>query len=366
MSTRQSGMRGSVEQALRMVDLSEAALAAGSLEEFAKAALPVVAEMGRSDWSVLYVVDSQLPRLGFYQHGLAGERVDEIEKLCAEHFKQLSDQTDRQSVSVSADAAGTMGENLILYALRSEAKCVGLLGLRASEATAESAFLDRVLSLLASGVCQLIEREKSKMQLTYLNTYLNVSSLLAQALDLHESLEVALQCCMEEVSAEAGSVLLLDEEKEKLRFYNVEGPAKQVLMTATFPADRGLAGAILRTQESEVINDVRNDPRFYGQIDSESGFTTRNMIAMPLTAGQEPIGVLEVLNKADGGSFTEEERLVLLSIAEEIAFAIRNAKLFDYVVNSYCKQRQGQSSCKGCKRPLGSWTPCVKYRETGV
>jgi hypothetical protein len=27
------------------------------------------------------------------------------------------------------------------------------------------------------------------------------------------------------------------------------------------------------------------------------------------------------------------------------------------------KQPQGQNSCKGCKRPLGSWTPCVKYRK---
>jgi hypothetical protein len=32
-------------------------------------------------------------------------------------------------------------------------------------------------------------------------------------------------------------------------------------------------------------------------------------------------------------------------------------------VKSYCKQRQGFHSCEGCQRPLGSWTPCVKYRQ---
>ena len=90
------------------------------------------------------------------------------------------------------------------------------------------------------------------------------------------------------------------------------------------------------------------------------------MIVIPLVAGKERVGVLEVLNKTDGGNFTEEERLLLLSFSEEIAFAIRNAKMFEYVVNSYCKQRQGQLSCKGCKRPLGSWTPCVKYREASL
>jgi hypothetical protein len=58
--------------------------------------------------------------------------------------------------------------------------------------------------------------------------------------------------------------------------------------------------------------------------------------------------------------------MLLLSIAEEIAFAIRNAKTFEYVASTYCKQRQGQGSCKGCKRPLGSWTPCIKQQETGI
>ena len=40
--------------------------------------------------------------------------------------------------------------------------------------------------------------------------------------------------------------------------------------------------------------------------------------------------------------------------------------MFEVVVKSYCKQRQGLNTCKGCKRPLGSWTPCVKYREASI
>jgi hypothetical protein len=90
------------------------------------------------------------------------------------------------------------------------------------------------------------------------------------------------------------------------------------------------------------------------------------MIVISLSAGEEKIGVLEVLNKVGGVPFYEEERLMLHNIAEEIAFAIRNGKMFEVVVKSYCKQRQGLNTCKGCKRPLGSWTPCVKYREASI
>ena len=170
---------------------------------------------------------------------------------------------------------------------------------------------------------------------------------------------------MESVSAEAGSVLLLDDEKEFFYFYQVEGTSKPVLLEKMFPSDQGLAGSVLQGQRSEVVNDVYNDPRFYDRIDSMTGFQTRNMIAIPLIAKEEPIGVLEILNKT-GGPFTELDHLLLLPVAEEIAFAIRNAKLFEYVVNSYCKMRQGQRSCQGCKRPLGAWTPCVEYRKTSM
>jgi|GEM_PF-4263770 hypothetical protein len=200
----------------------------------------------------------------------------------------------------------------------------------------------------------------------YLNTYMTVSSMVAQCLDPHELLEAVLNVVMETVSAEGASVLLLDEDQANFRFYGIEGPAKQCLMSVHFPADKGIAGIVVQTQRSEVVNDVQQDPRFSKRFDSKYSLVTRNLIAIPLTAGEEKIGVMEVVNKAGGEPFTDEERLLLDSIAEEIAFAIRNAKIFEYVVNSYCKQRQGQMSCKGCKRPLRSWTPCVKYLEKGL
>jgi transcriptional regulator with GAF, ATPase, and Fis domain len=89
------------------------------------------------------------------------------------------------------------------------------------------------------------------------------------------------------------------------------------------------------------------------------------MIAIPLVVKKEPVGVLEILNKTEG-PFTEDDHFLLLSLADEIAFAVRNAKIFEYVVNSYCKMRQGQRSCEGCKRPLGAWTPCIEYRKTSM
>jgi GAF domain-containing protein len=349
-----------------LAELAEAALAAEGLDDLARRVLPVFAAAAQSPSAFLYVADPRLPAPRFFQHGLAPAAAARVEALCGERFDRLSVSAGAQPLSLSASAGG--GESFTLHPLRAGERAVGLAGLAAKEpprpGSTEAA--PRCLRLLADAVGSLVRRAESQRQLWHLTTYLTVSSMLAKSMDLPELLEIALHCSMEAVSAEAASVMLLDEEKENFRFYQAAGPAKPALTALTFPAEKGVAGAVLQTQRSEVINDVASDPRFYGKIDSTSGFRTRNMIAVPLTAGGERVGVLEVLNKAEGGAFTKDEELLLVSIAEEIAFAIRNAMLFEYVVNTYCKQRQGQMSCKGCRRPLGSWTPCVRYREAGV
>lgn len=369
MSAAESRPWPPVEEALRLVvELARMSLMAENFEDLAERMLPGIAIVMQSRSALLYISDSRLTAPCFFHRGFQPGAAPEIENLCAEQFNQISSQADRQPVSVSVSPAWESAADLVLHPLKVEDGCIGLMGLTTHENAPPTlpGLLERLLPLLANTISHLAEHAKSERQLSHLNAYLTVSSMLAQSLDLHGLLEITLYCCMEVASAEAATVLLLNDEKESFLFYHVEGPAKPVLEAATFPVDKGLAGSVLQAQQAEIINDVYSDPRFYEQIDLGSGFQTRNMIAIPLVAGEEQVGVLEVLNKANGGSFTEEERLLLLSISEEIAFAIRNAKVFEYVVNTYCKQRQGQMSCKGCERPLGSWTPCVKYQEAIV
>lgn len=356
----------SAAEALCLLDLAEMAFRAQSLSGLAESFLLSLARMILSPAAILYLEDSHLPANAFFQMGLPPEAVPSVRSQCAAQFRPEPGKANLQPVPVplSLDAEALLS----LFSLHDRTKAMGLLGLVMPKHGPDSAgvLVHKAATLLIYPLRQMIDRLDYEKQIKNLNIYMNVSSMIAQALDLRDILEGVLYFCMEALSAEAASVLLLDYEKKNFRFYSAEGPTKPVLLTASFPADQGLAGSALLTQQSEIINDVQNDPRFYGKFDADSGFRTRNMIVIPLTAGEEKIGVLEVLNKVGGEPFYEEERLMLHNLAEEIAFAIRNGKMFEVVVKSYCKQRQGQSSCKGCKRPLGSWTPCVKYREASI
>jgi hypothetical protein len=356
----------SATQALCLLDLAEVAYGAQDLPGLAESFLHGLTRLIPTPAGILYLEDPNLPVNAFVHLGLRPEAVPLVHHQCAARFHPEPGKANLQPVPISLDS--TVNGHLSLFPLQGPGTLLGLLGLALPEQEANSArvLLDKAIPLLTYPMAQILDRLHHQRQISNLNIYLNVSSMIAQALDLRDVLEAVLYFCMEAVSAEAASVLLLDYEKKNFRFYSAEGPTKPVLLTASFPADQGLAGSVLQTQESEVINDVQNDPRFYGKFDADSGFRTNNMIVMPLTAGEEKIGVLEVLNKVGDEPFLEAERLMLQNIAEEIAFAIRNGKMFEVVVKSYCKQRQGLNSCKGCKRPLGSWTPCVKYREASI
>ena len=358
----------SPEKALELIEFTELAIRAIDLDDAADRILSRFCEVEGIDIALLYLDDQRLLSPYFYLRGTLEGKEEALQQIVSNHYVERLREAKDGEVPLRVQSEAGDGFRIVSHLLKTDEAPLGILGTnRGWEAFTETYELwGRYIGILSGIVDRLIDQEKIRRQLTHQNTYVTISSMLAQSLGLHDLLEVALYGCMEVVSAEAASVLLLDDEKKNLNFYQVEGPAKPVLMTATIPSDQGLAGSILEKEESEIINDVQQDPRFFGKIDEETGFITRNMIAIPLIAGKEKVGVLEVLNKTDGEDFTEEEHLHLLAIAEEIAFAIRNARVFEYVVNSYCKQRQGESSCKGCERPLGSWTPCVKYREVTV
>ncbi len=344
-----------------LILMIEAAVCHQDISQLAEAFLKGLVDLAKAPAALVYLGNGRLAPPLFFQVGLAPETAPLVKEACAEEFHRVK--RDHSGGGPRPLAQGPL-PSLFLYPLETKRDPLGLVGLVQDEnfLTTHESLVRQLLAIFAHALSNLIERWDYEKQIKNLNTYLSVSSMIAQALDLRDVLEAVLYFCMDVVVAEAASVLLLDYEKKNFRFYSAEGASKEVLLMATFPADQGLAGAVLANQQPEIINDVQSDPRFYGKFDSDSGFLTRNMIAIPLTAGEEKIGVLEIINKIHG-PFNDDDLLFLQTIAEEIAFAIRNAKLFEVVVKSYCKQRQGLNTCKGCKRPLGSWTPCVKYRE---
>ena len=83
---------------------------------------------------------------------------------------------------------------------------------------------------------------------------------------------------------------------------------------------RGLAGAVLLSNESSNIPDAYQDPRFDNTMDKRTGYRTRQVLGVPLRhpLTKEPLGLLQVNNRADRShdAFSNES-LKILEVASE-------------------------------------------------
>jgi signal transduction histidine kinase len=153
-----------------------------------------------------------------------------------------------------------------------------------------------------------------------------ISQALFQRKNLDDIVHTALRVALDVCDAEAGSVLLYDPESRQLVFKYTVG--HRVVAGTVVPADKGIAAAVFRSRQAEVIADVTKDPRHFRVIQDLDGYTTRDLVAVPLQEWDgDPLGVLEILNKRNG-SLDEEDLLVLTVIAAFTAIAIEQTRLF--------------------------------------
>ena len=163
---------------------------------------------------------------------------------------------------------------------------------------------------------------------TQLEAVERISQALFQSIDLDELVETTLRIALEEVGAEAGSILLADPEKEELIFRYSIGD-KPVPRGTAIPWDKGISGSVFQSGKPRITNQVNQDASHLHQIDQATGFVTHDMIAVPLRRWRgEPIGVLNVLNKR-AGPLTNHDLGLLTIISAFAALAIQQAKQFE-------------------------------------
>lgn len=162
-------------------------------------------------------------------------------------------------------------------------------------------------------------------QLAALNDVSN--QLASEQQDLDKLLELITHSAVEILNVEAGSLLLVtDDNANELEFKIAVGSGPE-LVGKRFPIKQGLIGEVMRTNRFVIVNDASKDPRWAGE-QSENGFRTHSVLAVPLIANNQSLGVLEVLNKKGRGIFVEEDANLLTTFAGQAAVAIDNARLF--------------------------------------
>jgi two-component system NtrC family sensor kinase len=156
---------------------------------------------------------------------------------------------------------------------------------------------------------------------------IEINRMVTSSLDLDEVLETTIQGIREILHVEAGSLILVDEEEDKLVFRTAFSPEQGWITGRTIQRGEGIVGHVVESGEPQLINNVERAPHFSSEVDEEAGLTSRAILCVPLKVHDRVVGAIKVINKLDG-VFTEQDQELLQAMAASVAVAVENANLY--------------------------------------
>jgi signal transduction histidine kinase len=255
----------------------------------------------QSDWRIANLAVLTAPLVT--QRGIAGIIV------CQGDDHTLADRSQQEFVRSVASQAAIALENARLYA---EVRAFNVkLEARINERTQEL----RTLNEIALEVNSSLDND------TIMN---NSLTRLAQL-----------------IGVEHGSIMLLDRETDQLINSAVLGRHGNV-GNVRFPLGKGIVGKVAQNRKPLNVPDVTTDPNWEPPPeDDASAKRSGSMIAVPLIAHHELLGVL-VLSHEQTGYFRDEHLRLLTAAANQIAIGIYNAQMYQQVEQQYWRRYEMQ------------------------
>ncbi len=184
----------------------------------------------------------------------------------------------------------------------------------------------QTLELLARAKTFLGLKLAERLQQRRMEHLIEAGRTLLSTLDLDSVLQRVMQIAMVEMDAESASVWLQGSE-ESLVCRAASGSSAERLLGMRMEPGQGIAGWALQHQQSVLVPNVQNDPRFYRKVGERIGLPTRDIVAVPLFVREIGIGVLEAINKKQE-PFSPTDLAWMEVLAPLAAAAIANARLF--------------------------------------
>jgi signal transduction histidine kinase len=167
------------------------------------------------------------------------------------------------------------------------------------------------------------ERRRTEM-LTQIN---RISQHLYTTLEPQALLRQTAQSIYEVLGHEAVYVYLLEDDGQMVRVAadaiaapNLEPPDNLI-----FSVSAGVVGRAIRTGQTQIIPDVRNDPDY---VAIEEPHRLQSCLVVPLRRGEQVIGAIEVLS-TQLNAFGTLESDALETLAVQVGTALQNAQLYN-------------------------------------
>lgn len=190
----------------------------------------------------------------------------------------------------------------------------------------DSKYFDQRLESLAT-LLETIERErKDTREQQRVAVLYEVSKVIGSSLNLQTVLDQVMDAIIQLTDAERGFLMLLDDDGN-LDVQVARDFDQETLSSNDIAFSRTITRQVFETGEPVVTTNAQEDPRYAGQA-SIIAHAMRSIMATPLRARGQTIGVVYVDNRIRTGLFGDEDLRALDAFASQAAVAIDNARLY--------------------------------------
>ncbi|MCU0636184.1 MAG: GAF domain-containing protein [Gemmatimonadaceae bacterium] len=319
-TTAQQRLRDAIAATARAVDEDEL------LRELVRQAHRLVPADGVS--LALFDAEHGLSMPPEYQRSAAGARTPPalIERGAREASR--TGQTVREVLTLVDEDDRTASCGVIAVPLRLGTHALGaLVAWTVGDALPDIEDEDRLSTLgaaAAPALAHLRREAQGERERREIEALVDVARAAAASLRFGDTMRLILRHACALTHAEGALIAL--REGSYLHVRAVHGSVA-LLAGVHVPLDGSLMGDALRQQQPVVINDMQQETRAHPTI-RDFRIVERAVIA-PLTTDAGPVGTLVVVNR--GQPFTDADARVLHRLANLVAVAIVNAKLFEAV-----------------------------------
>jgi GAF domain-containing protein len=152
-----------------------------------------------------------------------------------------------------------------------------------------------------------------------------VAGTIAAPVSHARLLEMIVETAARVITSKAAALFLLDQQTQELVFEVALGQKAEEVRKFRIPLGHGIAGLVAASGQPTATSGAA-DPRQAADIAQSVGYVPNTIVCVPLFYAERVIGVLELLDKADGASYSMADMHVLALFANLAAVAIEQSR----------------------------------------
>ncbi|MBI3967457.1 MAG: GAF domain-containing protein [Chloroflexi bacterium] len=129
------------------------------------------------------------------------------------------------------------------------------------------------------------------------------------------------------LAAQAASIFLVDEAAGEMAVVVASGERAADALRLRMPLGHGIAGFVVATGQPMAVARASESPMFARDIASSIGYVPTSVVCVPMRFEDEIIGAVELFDKIDGTTFTQDDMEMLGLFADQAAITIGQSRV---------------------------------------